>query len=246
MLTPSRAGGPAVDAVVFDLFHTLVDPEDFRPRDFDRVEQVAGVLGVELAPFRRYWDRQLIELLVSPDRPVDRAAAYVRARGEQVSGGQLAAIDDILGRYQDLALEHPRPEVISALEALRGRGLRLGLLSNAHERDLRAWHRSPLQPLLDVACVSCFIGRAKPNAGAYRSVLDALRVEASRSAFVADGGSGELAGARRAGFGLVVLVSGPALRSGLRDRAEVDALAREADLNLGGVEELGGLWGTTG
>lgn len=246
MLPPSRAGGRAIDAVVFDLFHTLVDPEDFRPRGFDRVDQVATVLGVEAVPFRRYWDRQLVELLVSPDRPVDRAAAYVRARGEQVSTAQLAAVDDILGRYQDLALEHPRLEVISALKALRERGLRLGLLSNAHERDMRAWHRSPLQPLLDAACVSCFIGRAKPDAGAYRSVLDALRVEASRSAFVADGGSGELAGARRAGFGLVVLVSGPVLRSGLRDRAEVDALAREADLNLGGVEELEGLWGPTG
>jgi len=52
--------------VVFDLFHTLVDPEDFRPRDFDRLEQVSGVLGVALEPFRRFWEGELAELAVCP------------------------------------------------------------------------------------------------------------------------------------------------------------------------------------
>jgi len=236
----SKPGSRTIDAVVFDLFHTLADPEEFRPRDFDRARQVAAVLGVEAAGFRRYWDDQLAELVISPDRPADRAAAYARARGGQVTRAQLASIDDVLGRYQDLALEHPRPEVIAALESLRRRGYRLGLLSNAHERDVRAWERSPLRPLLDSVCVSCFVGKAKPDLGAYRVVLDALGVEGSRSAFVADGGGGELAGARRAGFGLVVLVSGPALRSGLRGREQVAALEDEADLHLAGVEELEG------
>ncbi len=134
---------PTIEAIVFDLFHTLVDPEDFRPRDFDRVEQVARVLGVEAAAFRRFWEGQLAELVVCPDRPADRAAAYALAGGLQVTARQLTAVDDILGRYQDLALEHPRPGVVAALEGLRERGYRLGLLSNAHERDVRAWDRSP-------------------------------------------------------------------------------------------------------
>jgi putative hydrolase of the HAD superfamily len=234
----ARPGRPAIDAIVFDLFHTLVDPEDFRPRDFDRVERMAGVLGVELAPFRRFWEEQLAELVVCPERPAERAAAYADARGRRVTAQQLAAVDDILGRYQDLALESPRPEVVAALEGLRGRGYRLGLLSNAHERDVRAWDRSPLRPLLEAVCVSCFTGQAKPDPAAYRSVLSGLGVAAGSAAFVADGGSGELAGARRHGFGLVVLVSGPALRSGLRDAGQVAALAGEADLHLAGVEEL--------
>ena len=232
------SGIPRLEAVVFDLFHTLVDPEDFRPREFDRVGEVARALGVEAGPFRDHWEGELAELVCCPDRPADRAAAYARARGREVTPAVWAMVDDILGRYQDLALERPRPEVLRALGDLRSAGYRLGLLSNAHERDVRAWERSPLSPLLDGAVFSCFAGHAKPAAAAYRAVLDAVGAEAGRSAFVADGGSGELSGARRHGFGLVVLVSGPARRSGLRDAGQVAALAREADLHLSGVEDL--------
>jgi putative hydrolase of the HAD superfamily len=226
------------EAVVFDLFHTLVDPEDFRPRDFDRTNRMAAVLGVDPATFGSYWETQLSELAVSAGRPADRAAAFARAQGLTPAPAQREAVDDILGRYQDLALEQPRLEVLAALEALRRQGKRLGVLSNAHERDVRAWERSPLSPLIDAARFSCFIGCAKPDRRAYQVVLSALKVEARRAVFVADGGSGELAGARAAGFGLVVLVSGPALRSGLRDAAQVAALEEEADLHLNGVEEL--------
>jgi len=232
------SGIPRLEAVVFDLFHTLVDPEDFRPREFDRVGEVARALGVEPGPFRDHWEGELTELVCCPDRPADRAAAYARARGREVSPAVWAEVDDILGRYQDLALEHPRPKIVQALGALRSMGYLLGLLSNAHERDVRAWERSPLRLLLDGTVFSCFAGHAKPAAAAYRAALEAVGAEASRSAFVADGGSGELSGARRYGFGLVVLVSGPALRSGLRYPAQIAALVGEADLHLSGVEDL--------
>jgi len=237
------AGTPQLDAVVFDLFHTLVDPEDFRPRDFDRAGEVARALGVEPGPFRDYWESQLAELVVCADRPADRAVAYARARGRELPPAVWVEVDDILGRYQDLALEHPRPEVVGALGGLRSQGYSLGLLSNAHERDVRAWGRSPLCPLVDGAVFSCFLGRAKPSPGAYEAALEAVGAAAARAAFVADGGSGELAGARRHGFGLVVLVSGPALRSGLRDADQVAALVGEADLHLAGVEGLPALLG---
>lgn len=235
---PPVSGIPRLEAVVFDLFHTLVDPEDFRPPEFDRAGEVARALGVELGPFRDYWESQLAELVLCADRPADRAAAYARAQGREVLPAAWARVDDILGRYQDLALEHPQPEVVGALGELRFLGYRLGLLSNAHERDVRAWGRSPLRPLLDGVVFSCFAGHAKPSAGAYGAALEAVGSAAARTAFVGDGGSGELAGARRHGFGLVVLVSGPALRSGFRDAAQVAALIEEADLHLAGVGDL--------
>jgi putative hydrolase of the HAD superfamily len=232
------SGIPRLEAVVFDLFHTLVDPEDFRPGEFDRAGEVARALGVEPGPFRGVWEGQLADLVCCADRPADRAVAYARAQGREVLPAVWAEVDDILGRYQDLALEHPRSEVVGALGELRRLGFRLGLLSNAHERDVRSWERSPLRRLIDGAVFSCNLGTAKPAAGAYRAALEAVGTAAGRAAFVADGGSGELAGARRHGFGLVVLVSGPALRSGLRDAGQVALLAGEADLHLTGVEHL--------
>ena len=48
----------------------------------------------------------------------------------------------------------------------------------------------------------------KPHPESYATVLRALQLPAAQAAFVGDGGSDELAGARRAGFGLVVFAKG--------------------------------------
>src|ERR1700694_625208 len=44
-----------VHAIVFDLFHTLVDPEDFRPKDFRRADVAAEVVGLDKERFAAYW-----------------------------------------------------------------------------------------------------------------------------------------------------------------------------------------------
>jgi len=85
-------------AVVFDLFHTLVDPEEFRPRDFDRAGRVAEILGLDSAAFRLFWERELLDLVVSGDDPAERAAAYARGLGHGVTPRQVAAVSDALGR----------------------------------------------------------------------------------------------------------------------------------------------------
>jgi len=102
-----------------------------------------------------------------------------------------------------------------------------------------AWGASPPAPCFDAAVLSCFAGVAKPDPAACNAVLGALGVTAEETVFVADGGSGELGGASRLGFGLVVvLVAGPARRSGLRTELEVAALEDEADVRVEGVSEL--------
>ena len=40
--------------IVFDLFHTLVDPEDFRPKDFHRAERIASLLQIDPDAFSSY------------------------------------------------------------------------------------------------------------------------------------------------------------------------------------------------
>ena len=224
--------------VILDLFHTLVDPEEFRPRDFDRAGRMAEILGVEAGAFRRFWDRELLDLLVSPDDPAERAAAYARAQGVEVSRGRVAAAGEALGGYQDRSLERPVSGAVEALAALGAAGLRRGLLSNAHARDVGAWERSPLASCFEAVVFSCFAGVAKPDPGAYATVLEALGVAGEEALFVADGGGGELAGARRFGFAGVVLVAGPALRSGVRTAPEVTALESQADLRIEDVAEL--------
>ena len=42
-------------AVVFDLFHTLANPEDYRPPDFDRIENASAAVGLDPALVTRHW-----------------------------------------------------------------------------------------------------------------------------------------------------------------------------------------------
>jgi putative hydrolase of the HAD superfamily len=231
---PAGAGF-LISAVVFDLFHTLVDPEEHRPRSFDRIAEAARLLGEEEAAMRRHWDSVVAEAATTAVRP---ALLLARACAEPPSAEVLDAVDDALSRYQDMALLTPLPGAVDALGELRRRGLGLGLLSNAHAGDVRCWAQSPLAACFDVVVVSCFAGAMKPDAAAYRVALDGLGVAAGDAAFVGDGYSGEFVGARAAGFGMVVAVTGPVRRSGLRTAAEMESIAADADVAIDDVAQL--------
>ncbi len=215
-----------------------MDPEEHRPASFDRIGEAARLLGVEAGPLRRHWEAVVTEAATTPERP---AVLLGRFLPVPPSGDVLDAVDDAVGRYQDMALAAPLPGAVDALRVLRARGLRLGLLSNAHERDVRHWGASPLAEWFDAAVFSCFAGVMKPDPAAYRSVLGELGVPAPDAVFVGDGNSGEFAGARTAGFGMVVAVTGPALRSGLRTADELVSIVAEADVVIDEVAALPGM-----
>src|SRR5205823_13109244 len=75
------------------------------------------------------------------------------------------------------------------LEALRERGLKLGLVSNAFDppdllhRDLA---QLGVEARLDTAVFSSEIGRRKPDPLIFRHALDVLAVEPERALFVGD------------------------------------------------------------
>lgn len=231
---------PQVEAVVVDLFHTLVDPEAIGLRGFHRVEEVARITNRPVPEMLAWWEQILPTIIVTPVRPVDLLAEHLGDRGDP---GMLTAADDAMGRYQDEALLSPIAGAVEALHGLRDAGLRIGLLSNAHERDIRAWDRSPLADRFDVVSLSCFTGYAKPDPAAYEQMLDALGCAAGSAVFAGDGNGGELIGARRAGFGLVAAITGPALRSGLRSPDEMADLAAVADVVLEDVAGIPALLG---
>ena len=103
------------------------------------------------------------------------------------------------------ALRSPHPSALPTLDGLRRRGLRVGVLSNTHAMEIRAWPQSPLAGAVDAVAFSHLIGLLKPEPAAYGAILRQLGAMPERSLFVGDGGSGELAGARDYGFALVVL-----------------------------------------
>ena len=232
-----------VRAVVFDLFYTLVDPGGARPPGYGGIPAIAEILGLELDFFEEWWTDRIEEFGVTPVSPVDEIVELARQRRIVLSPGDVADIDRALGHPQDEALRSPVAGVLATLSRLRRAQLGIGVLSNAHARDVRGWSESPLAVLVDAPCMSCFIGAAKPDPAAYEQVLDRLGVAASEAVFVGDGGHDELGGARRIGFGGVVGVTGPAVRSSFRTRQEQQSVVEAADAVVEDVTELVSLLG---
>jgi len=116
--------------------------------------------------------------------------------GTDVGPDDLARIRSDWDYTRRAALLDPPSDTMRTLADLRGRGIRLGLLSNTHALELRSWNRSPLASLFDATAFAHEIGASKPDAAAYACVLERLDVPATSAAYVGDGSSNELAGAR--------------------------------------------------
>ena len=233
-----------VQSVVFDLFHTLVDPDVYRPEGFTRAYKIAEARGLADADeFARYWDEVEAKRHVDGSKKVaEYADDYLLEHGgRRCTPEELDQVNLLWGRMHDLALLKPRDEVVSALRYLRTRGLKLGLLSNIDEREAVNWTNSPLSPLFDVACLSFEIGHSKPSKEAYSLVLSRLGTDASSSIYVGDGSHDELVGAKRAGFGLVVFMKGFISGEGKRSAEVLNKRQAVADATIMGIGELGAL-----
>jgi putative hydrolase of the HAD superfamily len=230
-----------VQSVVFDLFHTLVDPEAYRPEGFVRAYKIAEVLRLDDADqFAQWWREMEAQRHVNGSKKVAQYADeyLLEHTGRRSTPEELAQVNQIWGQMHDIALLEPRREVLSALGALHDMGLKLGLLSNIDEREAVNWTRSPLAPLFDVACLSFDIGYSKPSKEAYSLVLSRLGTDAQSSIYVGDGGHDELRGARKAGFGLVVFMKGFISRTGMRDPEIIKKREGDADATIMDLNEL--------
>ncbi len=231
---------PGTRAIAFDLFHTLVDPEDFRPKSFVRTREVARLLGLPLEEFERAWSAELpIRMTATRPTVTERVQAYCRRVGVEPAGDVWTEVTDLLGRYADRAILQPRASVLATLRSLRNRGWTLGVVSNCDEREVRAWRGSSLSSLFDAAVMSCEVGFAKPAPEAYRALVPRWgSVPLSEAIFVGDGSNGELAGARRAGFARAVFHDGFVSTNGLRSAEANARLREEADETISDLAEL--------
>lgn len=188
--------------LIFDLFHTLVDPDDFRPAGFRRLEAAAAVLGVPFSILEDAWNEALPELVRGRDSVRGLLRRVAQSNGRPARTLDISPAAEPLGRYQDLALLHPRREIVELLAGLDGRPV--GLLTNCHDRDIEAWRQSPLATKVDEAVFSTKVHAAKPDAEAYQAVLDALEAAPAEVAYIGNGGDDELAGAAAAGITTIV------------------------------------------
>ncbi len=206
-----------LDAVLFDwgdtLFHFAYD-EALLEAGWDAGLQATGrddLPDHELAAAR--FREGYLPLLFVPGTVEE--VEYPNLIRELLSGFDIELADDELGRFLEAEHEAWSParemgdSTHALLESLRGRGLKLGLVSNAFDppdllhRDLG---RMGLAERLDAAVFSSEVGRRKPDPLIFRTALDRLGVEPEQALFVGDNLAADIGGAAALGMRTVQAV----------------------------------------
>jgi putative hydrolase of the HAD superfamily len=219
------------DAVIFDLFHTLVSLEG----SYSPGEGVWDYLGISEQEWRGALfsdtDDRLRGRIVDPN---DVVRDIVCKLVPDISDDRTKQASRIRAEQFHRALSNVQTHVVEAVGAIRSRGKRLGLISNADRIEISSWAESAIADCFDSAVFSCVVGFIKPERQIYSTACESLGVPAHRCLFVGDGGNDELAGARRAGMDAAItleFIQDPDSDAMMHRRAQADfEIARISDL----------------
>jgi HAD superfamily hydrolase (TIGR01549 family) len=145
--------------------------------------------------------------------------------GVEQSAGTDAALAELREYHRhDNLWEHVEPDVAPALAALRDRGLRLVVVSNANGRLRHLFDRVDLTKWFDHVLDSHEWGVEKPDPRLFQLALEQSRADAATTVHVGDLYYVDVAGARRAGLREGVLFDVAGLYAGF-DCPRVNSLA---------------------
>ena len=196
------------DAIIFDLFGTLVDNFGGGYAAALRKDGVlAELVGNRSEEFERLWGNdEAYKMRVTGIHAT--GADSVRSICEQMG---LDPRPELLRRAQQARMEYlseaitPRPNVTDTLESLRQMDLKLALMTVCTGEDVHFWTKTPLSPLFDEAVFSCNVGLDKPDPRFYATVCERLDTQAERCLYVGDGAGRELTGAQAVGMEAVLI-----------------------------------------
>jgi putative hydrolase of the HAD superfamily len=126
-----------------------------------------------------------------------------------VAEGHDALMERFLERFWNAANWARFPEVVEVLQALRARGLRLGVLSNAPSNLPSFLDQLGVTPLLDFSVVSALEGVKKPDRRIFEVALARAGVAPSAALHVGDMYLEDILGGRAVGINTVLVERGP-------------------------------------
>jgi putative hydrolase of the HAD superfamily len=154
--------------------------------------------------YRRWSKHFLIEL---PPRRVWRE--YILA-DYPVARHQIDAIAEELSFFMEMRYyqREMRPEMPTILEAVHKLGLKMGIISNVQSRDLvpASLKRYGIYHYFDPIVLSSVYGRRKPDPSIFHCAAQLAGVPSSMCMHVGDRISGDILGARRAGYRLAIQI----------------------------------------
>jgi len=188
-------------AVIFDLYETLVTEFSDRKRISNRHYDYMALLGLAYPAFKKSWSarqgrRMSGELSSYHEVLHDILAEHgLPIKPESIEYLYQERIKEKRIPFQDI-----RPDIIDMLHTLGQHQVKLGLISNCTEEEVRYWGESPLAKCFDTVIFSYETGMAKPDQRIYELASERMGIRTDEAFFVGDGGSQELTGAEHAGM----------------------------------------------
>ncbi|UVI28019.1 HAD family hydrolase [Paenibacillus spongiae] len=190
-----------IRAVLFDLFETLITEFASGKRKSNRSYDYQALLGLSNEDYKKEW-RARQEQRMSGFFPDYRAVLkdILLARSLPYHDSVVNTLYEERVREKQLPFQSVEPDIKRLLDSLKNRKLKLALVSNCTEEEVKYWQDSGLAAYFDTVIFSYEAGCAKPDQRIYELACSRLAVRADECFFVGDGGSNELEGAERAGL----------------------------------------------
>jgi len=208
-----------IEAIFIDVGNTLRVLVQDEPYQAQARQQIATLVGTHESPesfctqlderykIYRKWafetlleasEKELWTRWMLPDWPTDQIAPLA---------GELTFL-----YRQTMGRRFAQPDAKQVVVELSRRGYRLGILSNTiTEREIPRWlEEDGLSQYFLTVVLSSIFGHRKPGPEIYWEAARRAGVDPARAAYVADNPSRDVAGSRRAGFGMIIIMLEPA------------------------------------
>jgi putative hydrolase of the HAD superfamily len=191
------------EAIIFDLFGTLVD--DFVSSVGQMHQEMAAALAVPYEQFMQFWGQTAKMRIIGAFESVEANIEYVcDAMKVSPQTEQVERAVEIRMKYIRLALR-PKPDAINTPSELRNQGYKIGLLSNCSIEIPILWQQTAFADLFDTAIFSSRERLKKPDPRIFHLACERIGVTPERCLYIADGEDHELTAAAKVGLHPVLI-----------------------------------------
>ena len=185
-----------IRAVIFDMYETLIT--HYRcPLYFST--QMAADAGIPAMDFQRLWHATEAARTTGRLTLEDALTDILRAQG-RYSPVMVQTLVSRRTATKEACFRHLHEGILPMLNALKERGMLVGLISNCFSEEAAVIRQSVLYPCFDAPLLSWEEGLQKPDEAIFRRCMERLNVMPEECLYVGDGGSHELETARSLGM----------------------------------------------
>ena len=183
-------------AVIFDMYETLIThyqcPLYFSP-------EMSADAGIPVENFLPLWKATEQQRWVG-DMTFEDTITMILEKNNCYSKEVLDTIVRKRTATKEEGFRHLHEDVIPMLQALKEKGMKIGLISNCFSEEVPVIRKSVLAPYFDELYLSYEQGIQKPDPKIYKRCMKDFGVKPDECVYVGDGGSHELEAAEALGM----------------------------------------------